>query len=636
MAVGIYCFAQDTIVLKHLNLSWNMHRHQTIKDRFLEKRIFLSRTVILFILMLCLVFGLIVRLMYLQVVGYSHYGNMATHNRIRVTSIPPTRGIIYDASGHILAQNLPTYSLEIVPEQVSDMEDTLFRLQHELAIPQEKIDAFNKQRINYKHFDSIPLLLQLSDTEVAKFAVLRHTFPGVDIHARLMRHYPYAELTAHVVGYVGRINEQELKTLDVAEYRSIHSIGKIGIERSYEDLLRGHAGYAEIETNAQGKPINELAQIAPVPGADIYLTLDVDLQKTAYDALGDFNGGVVAIDLQAGQVLVQVSKQSFDPNLFVSGISHADYKALNTSKNKPLFDRVLRGQYPPGSTFKPFMGLAGLENNIKHKHETLFCPGYYQLPGKSHKYRDWKKWGHGKVDLDIAITQSCDVYFYDLSLALGIDKISEFFQQFGFGQKTGIDLLGEKSGLLPSREWKRIYREQAWFPGETLITGIGQGFTQVTPMQLARATATLANKGHVVTPYLAERIIEQGREIVIQRTEPSQIELKPANVQDIIDAMIHVVHSPRGTAKRIAKDLDFQIAGKTGTAQVYTVKQDEEYDEKEIEFNQRDHALFIAFAPADNPRIAIAVIAEHGSHGSSVAAPIAAEVIKQYMLKHPD
>ena len=608
-----------------------MRRHQAIKDSFLENRIFLSRTVILFILMLLLISGLIVRLIYLQVAGHSQYHGMATNNRIKVTSAPPTRGIIYDKQGRILAENLPSYSLEIIPEQVDDMDDTLQRLQLALAIPEEKIESFKKHRKRYKHFDSIPLLMQLSNTDVARFAVLRHTFPGVDIHARLIRHYPYAELTAHVVGYVGRINEQEIKVIPAAEYRSIHTIGKVGVERAYEDVLRGHAGYSEIETNAQGKPINELGKIKPIPGADVYLTLDVALQKVAYDALADYNGAVVALDLETGGVLVQVSKASFNPNLFVSGISHTDYNALNSSKNKPLFDRVLRGQYPPGSTLKPFIGLAGLEHKITHMHQTLFCPGYYQLPNKSHKYRDWKKWGHGKVNLDIAITQSCDVYFYDMSLALGIDKISSFLHKFGFGQKTGIDLKGEKSGLLPSREWKRINREQAWFPGETLITGIGQGFTQVTPIQLARATATLAMQGQIVTPYIAERIIDEGRGIEVKHPVQKSIELKPANVQDIIRAMVHVVHSPRGTAKRIAKGIDYQIAGKTGTAQVYTIKQDEEYNEAEIAFNMRDHALFIAFAPADNPKIAVAVIAEHGSHGSSVAAPIAAVVIKQYL-----
>ncbi|MDF1582164.1 MAG: penicillin-binding protein 2 [Methyloprofundus sp.] len=608
-----------------------MRRYQVIKDRFLENRIFLSRAVILFAFMLLLVAGLVGRLVYLQVLGHKLYHNMATNNRIKVSSIPPTRGIIYDKHGQVLAENLAFYSLELIPDEVPNMDETLQRLQLALSIPQEKIAAFNKQRKHYKHFDSIPLLLQLNKTEVAKFAVLRHTFPGVDIHARLLRHYPFAELTAHLVGYVGRINESELKTLPEAEYRSMHTIGKTGIELAYEDALRGHAGYAELETNAQGKSINELGKIDSIPGADIYLTIDMDLQRTAYDALAEYNGAVVALDLDTGGVLVQVSKASFDPNLFVTGISYNDYDRLNNSKNKPLFDRVLRGQYPPGSTLKPFIGLAGLENNITHTHQTIFCPGYYRLPNKDHKYRDWKKWGHGKVDLDEAITQSCDVYFYDLSLALGIDKMSAFLHEFGFGQETGIDLNGEKTGLLPSREWKRIHREQVWYPGETLITGIGQGFTQVTPLQLARATGTLAKRGQVVTPYLAERIDYPNRSVEIERPAQERIDLKAGNVQDIINAMVHVVHSAKGTAKRIAEGIDYQIAGKTGTAQVYTIKQDEEYDEAEIEFNMRDHALFIAFAPADNPKIAVAVIAEHGSHGSSIAAPIAAEVIKKYL-----
>jgi len=574
-----------------------MHRYQAIKDSFSEHRVFLSRTVILFILMLLLIAVLIARLIYLQVVGHSQYQGMASNNRIKVTSVPPTRGIIYDKKGRVLAENLPSYSLEIIPDQVADMDDTLLRLQSALAIPEEKIKAFKKHRNRYKHFDSIPLLMRMSKLEVAKFAVLRHTFPGVDIQARLIRHYPYAELTGHVIGYVGRVNEQELKILPQAEYRSIHTIGKVGVELAYEDILRGHSGYSEIETNAQGKPINELGKIKPTPGADIYLTLDVDLQKVAYDALAEYNGAVVALDLQTGGVLVQVSKASFDPNLFVSGISYTDYKALNTSKNKPLFDRVLRGQYPPGSTLKPFIGLAGLEYKVTHLHQTLYCPGYYKLPNQTHKYRDWKKWGHGRVDLDIAITQSCDVYFYDLSLALGIDKLSTFLHKFGFGQQTGIDLNGEKSGLLPSKEWKRINRQQAWFPGETLITGIGQGFTQVTPMQLAQATAILANHGKILTPYLAERIIGNEGEIEVKHPVQPDIELKPANVQDIINAMVHVVHSPRGTAKRIANDIDYQIAGKTGTAQVYTIKQDEEYNEEEIAFNMRDLHCLLPLPP---------------------------------------
>ncbi len=613
-----------------------MRRHQTVKDvrnRFLENRIFLNRIVVLFFFILVLITGLIMRLVYLQIEGHSKYKNMATHNRIKVMAIPPTRGIIYDRKGHVLAENLPSYNLEVIPEQVDDLDETLARLQQLLTIPAEKIAAFRKQVRRYKRFSSVPLLLQLSDEDVARFAVHRHTFKGVDIQARLIRHYPYKDLTAHVVGYLGRINDRELKVLSKEDYRGIHSIGKVGLERSYETTLRGTSGYAEIETNAQGRPINELEKINSIPGDDIYLTLDIDLQKIAYDALGDYNGAVVALEISTGGVLVQASKASFDPNLFVSGISYADYAALNDSKNMPLFDRVLRGQYPPGSTLKPFVGLAGLEHNITTFQETLFCPGFYQLPKKEHKYRDWKKWGHGHVNLDKAIIESCDVYFYDMALALGIDKLSHFLKKFGFGAKTGIDLKGEKAGLMPSREWKREHRKKGWYPGETLITGIGQGFTQVTPMQLARATATLANKGQVVTPYLAEHIELADKKQVLAHAEPENLNLMPENVAYINEAMMHVVHSSKGTARRIAKDIDYKIAGKTGTAQVYSIKQNESYNEDEIEFNMRDHALFIAFAPVDNPKIAVAVIVEHGSHGGSVAAPIAAKVMKQYLAE---
>jgi len=608
-----------------------MRRHQVIKDVFLENRIFLSRTVIIFVIMLILLVGLIVRLIYLQVSGHDKYHSMATNNRIKVSSLPPTRGIIYDRKGRILAENLPSYSLEIIPEQVKDMPETLLRLQTLLNISDEKIKAFHKHSKRYRRFNSIPLILKLNAQEVAKFAVLRHTFPGVDIQARLIRHYPYKELTAHAVGYLGRINNRELKRVAEIEYRAVHFIGKTGLESSYEDILRGYAGYAEIETNAQGKPIKTLANIMPTPGADLHLSLDIDLQKTAYDALGKYNGAVVALDLQSGGILVQMSKASFDPNLFVSGISHKDYNRINGSKNKPLFDRVLRGLYPPGSTLKPFVGLAGLENNIVTAEQKLFCPGYYQLPNKDHKYRDWKKRGHGLVNLDKAITQSCDVYFYDMALALGIDKLSNFLHGFGFGEKTGIDLNGESAGLLPSREWKRIHRHSAWFPGETLITGIGQGFSQTTPLQLAYATEILAKKGKAVAPFLVERMDYADRTKKLKHEVVEKLTLSAKNWATINQAMVNVVHSARGTARLIAGKHDYKIAGKTGTAQVYSIKQDEEYNEEELAFNMRDHALFIAYAPVENPTIAVAVIAEHGSHGSSTAAPIAKAVISQYL-----
>jgi penicillin-binding protein 2 len=608
-----------------------MHRTYTIKDALRENRIFLGRIVTIFVFILLLTGSLVARLVYLQIVGHEHYATMAKDNRIKISPLPPTRGIIYDRQGRILAENNPTYSLELIPEQVSDLDATLNRLKVLLDIPEEKIEQFLIQRKRHKRFTSIPLLMRLSDRDVAKFAAVRPYFPGVDIQARLVRHYPYNELASHVVGYVGRINEKELKSLPVAEYRGTHHIGKTGIEKTYEAYLHGKVGFAEIETNALARPINTLSSVNPTPGENIFLTLDIDLQQTAYQALGQYNGAIVAIEIKTGAVLVFVSKPGFDPNPFVYGISSKAYKALQESDDQPLFNRALRGQYPPGSVLKPFLGLAGLEYQVINSHQKLFCPGFYQLPNRSHKYRDWKKWGHGPVNLKDAITQSCDVYFYDLAMALGIDHMYDFLKQFGFGEKTGIDLVGEKSGLLPSRAWKRKKKNQPWFPGETVITGIGQGFTQVTALQLARATATLANQGEIVNPHLIDRVVDAKTSIPIPSIAKRIIPLNPENIREITHAMINVVHGPRGTARKISTDITYQIAGKTGTAQVFSIKQEEEYNEEEISFKFRDHALFIAFAPATDPKLAVAVIVENGGHGGSVAAPIAEKIITQYL-----
>lgn len=613
-----------------------MDRKFAIKDPLAESRLFLSRIVTAFILIIVLMIGLVVRLVYLQVVGHEHYAMLSKDNRIKIAPLPPTRGVIYDRKGRMLAENVPTYSLELIPEQIANLDDTLKRLQQLLNIPDEKIEAFQKLRKRNKSFTSTALLQNLTDEDVAKFAVVRPYFPGVDVYARLVRHYPYGDLTSHVVGYVGRINEQELKTLPSVMYRGTDHIGKTGIEKTYEEHLLGTAGYEEIETNAQARAVNTVATVEPVAGSNIYLTLDVDIQKIAYDALVEFNGAAVAIEVKTGAVLAFVSRPGFDPNPFVSGISGKDYKALQESPDQPLYNRALRGLYPPGSTVKPFLGLAGLEYGVIDFGHRLFCPGYYKLPNVDHKYRDWKKWGHGMVDMNEAITQSCDVYFYDLALALGIDKMHEFMDKFGFGRKTGIDLVGEIDGLMPSKAWKRHYRNQAWFPGETLITGIGQGYTQVTPLQLAHATATLANGGKVITPHLVHSIISADYADRIEGKADRIIPLKPQNVENVIRAMTNVVHGARGTAGRLAKAINYQIAGKTGTAQVFTVKQEEKYNEDAIDFKMRDHALFIAFAPVHDPQIAVAVIAEHGGHGGSVAAPIAGEIIDAYLNQKKD
>jgi len=608
-----------------------MSNFHSIKDSQLENHLFLNRIMAAFIAIVLLTSGLIVRLIHLQVAGHEHYASLAKDNSIKIYPIVPTRGMIYDRHGNILAENTQSYSLEIIPEKAKDLDDTLLRLQKLLNISDEKIDLFQKQRKRQKRFASTPLLLSMSDEEIAKFAVNRPFFPGVDIKQRLVRHYPYNELAAHVVGYVGRINEAEMKTLSAEEYQGSTHVGKLGIESSYETELHGKTGYAEIETNVQARPLNTLNETDAVQGVNLYLTLDMDLQKTAYDELAPYNGAVVAIEVKTGGVLVFASRPSFDPNPFVAGIANDAYQALQSSEAQPLYNRALRGLYPPGSTLKPFVALAGLEHNTVTPSQRFLCPGYYQLPNVDHKYRCWKKTGHDWVNVNKAITESCDVYFYRLASALGIDDMHNFLQKFGFGEKTGIDLVGEKSGLLPSREWKFEQKKQSWYPGETLITGIGQGSNQVTPLQLARATATLANRGNVVTPFLVDKIVSGTQTRPGPETHKDIIPLKKSNVDTIVSAMVDVVHSERGTAHDLKKDFNYLMAGKTGTAQVLGIKQNAKYNENAIEFKYRDHALFIAFAPADDPKIAVAVIAENGGHGGSVAAPIAAKVIKQYL-----
>ncbi len=605
-----------------------MSRRFAIKDLYSENRLFLSRVVIIFIVVLLLTSALIARLIYLQITGHEYYAAQANNNRIKISSLPPTRGIIYDRYGRILADNIPSYSLELTPELIPDINKTLTKLKILLDLSDETLSHFKKQLSRHHTFDSIPILLQMDETTVSRFAVVQHQFPGVDIQARLIRHYPYGAITAHLIGYVGRINESELKTLSTTRYKGTHTIGKTGIEKTYERQLHGIPGHSEVETNAQLRPIKVIKSEAPTPGKDLHLTLDIELQNIAYQAFKNHNGAAVAIEIATGDILSMLSHPGFDPNPFSSGISSKAYKALQQSDRKPLFDRALRGQYPPGSTLKPFIGLAGLQYALTEINTPLFCPGYYQLPNVNHRYRDWKSWGHGFVTLNDAIVQSCDVYFYDLARALGIDRINHFLSQFGFGQKTGIDLVGEKSGLLPSRNWKRQNKNLPWYPGETLITGIGQGFIQTTPLQLAVATATLANQGISIQPHLIQSTNASQQKPITQK-----IKLDSAHVNDIIHSMVNVVHTPKGTAYTLSQNITFKIAGKTGTAQVFTVKQKDKYDAEKLKEKLLDHALFIAFAPAEAPKIAVAIIVENGGHGGSTAAPIAKKIIMQYLKK---
>lgn len=612
--------------------------HRTlIKDHALEALLFKRRALVAAIISLFFIGVLLVRLLDLQYFSHRHFKTLSENNRVRLTSIAPNRGLIFDRNGVVLAENRPSYRLEIIPEQVEDMDATLEGLSKLVDLDESVLKRFKKAVKRSRSFQGVPLRTKLSDEEVARLAVNRHLFPGMDITARLGRFYPLGERAAHVIGYVGRIDEDELKKVDAANYSGTSHIGKIGLERYYESELHGNVGYQNVEVNVQGRVLRVLEKAPPIPGKDLVLSLDAELQAVAEEAMGDYTGAIVAMQPETGEVLAMASMPTYDPNLFVHGISHKDYNRLSKSDERPLFNRALMGQYPPGSTVKPFVGLAGLESKVIGHKESIMCKGHYLLPNEERKYRDWKKEGHGPTDLNIALEQSCDVYYYELSYRLGIERMHNFMQQFNFGQRTGLDTIGERSGLLPSRDWKKRTKNKIWFPGETLIAGIGQGYMLATPLQLASATSTLAMRGVVMQPHLLKTIIDPSTKTEIEK-EPvttDTIQLKRnSNWHHVVNGMLSVVHGVRGTAYRAGLGLKYKMPGKTGTAQVFGIAQDEEYDEETIAKKLRDHALFIAFAPEDDPKIAVAVIAENGGHGSSVAAPMARKVVDAWMEKN--
>ncbi len=598
-----------------------------------EGRLFTHRAITAGLFVIVLLGGIVGRMIYLQIIDHEHFTTLAQDNRVKLIPLPPTRGLIYDRQNRPLALNRPAFNLEIVPELVPDIERTLEDLDVLLGISEQDRERFHRLRRQKRHFESIPIKLDITQEEAALFAVNRHKFPGVSIKARLTRTYPMKEIMAHVVGYVGRISLTDLKTIDASNYAGTTYIGKTGVERSYENTLHGQVGMQEVEVNALGKAVRVLQETPPQPGRSLRLHVDAALQKVALDALGDVNGAVVAIDPRNGGILALASKPGYDTNPFVEGISSKAYKALQTDPNKPLYNRAVQGTYPPGSTIKPFMGLAGLELGLLDLKEKKYCPGFFQLPGHDHKYRDWKKGGHGPMDVDAAITQSCDVFFYELAHEIGIDKLQQYLKQFRFGEKTGIDLVGERKGIRPSREWKRRRYKQVWFPGETVIIGIGQGAFQATPLQLAAATAAIANGGHYHEPRLVAEVLDETTgEATPQPGKTHDIPVRnPSDWDKIRDAMVHVVEGPRGTARRI-KNEHYRIAGKTGTAQVFSVAQDAEYDEETVAEKMRDHALFIAYAPVEDPQIAVAVIVENGGHGGATAAPVAKKVMDAWLL----
>jgi penicillin-binding protein 2 len=605
----------------------------TIKDIAAEAGIVRGRVIAACVTVLLLAGVLVARMAQLQVVEYEHFSTLSEDNRVKIVPLAPTRGLIYDRNGVELAQNTPTFSLEIVPENVEDMTELLAELGKLVEISDEDSERFRSMLKKKRPFQSVPLRFRLSEEEVARISVNRHRFPGADVQARLTRSYPLGASAVHLLGYVGSMNEEDLQSVDAAEYRGTTHIGKTGVEQAYESLLHGRPGFQHVETNAQGRILRVLERSDPTPGSNIYLTIDASLQAVAERALGSENGAVVAVDPATGGLLAFASMPVYDPNLFVDGIDSKTYRKLLASPERPLFNRALNGQYPPGSTVKPFVGLAGLELETVTKDHELFCPGWYRLPGRERRYRDWKKWGHGKVNVTRSIVESCDVYYYTLAHEMGIEQLHDYLTLFGFGQRTGIDLHGESAGLMPSEEWKRRSKGQAWFPGETLITGIGQGFTLATPLQLAMATATLSTRGVRLRPQVVlrrEDAVSQSSVDLVPETLDTIAPHLEANWQTIINAMADVVHGPRGTARRIGVGATYRIAGKTGTAQVFGIAQDEEYDAEKLDKKLLDHALFIAFAPVDNPRIAVAVLVENGGSGSRTAAPIARKVMDHY------
>lgn len=613
-----------------------MTKRERLRDDYLENRLIRRRLVlsaIIIVVMLSLVLG---RLYVLQVVDYEHFSTLSDSNRVRIKALPPTRGLIYDRNGLVMADNLPAYRLEIVREQIADLDATLEQLKQYVDFSEQDQKRFEQALKRRRPFESVPLRLNLNDEEVARLAVNLHQFEGVEINARLTRNYPQGSHAVHALGYVGRIDERDLSEVDGVDYAGTTHIGKLGLEKFYEHELHGVVGVQQVEVNAKGRTLRVLDETPPLQGNNLHLTIDSRLQKVAEEAFDGKAGAAVAIDPNNGEILALVSMPIFDPNLFVNGIGFENYGELRDSPLRPLFNRALSGQYPPGSTTKPFFGLAGLESSVVTTEHDVYCIGYYRLPNEERRYRDWKKEGHGHVELETAIVQSCDVYFYDLAYRMGIDRMSAFLEQFGFGERTGVDSTGERSGLLPSREWKNRTQGMIWFPGETLITGIGQGAMLVTPIQLANSTAAFALKGKRFQPHLVRSVEKVAGETMVDiasRMVGNYELLREKNWEHVHRSMVNVVHGLRGTASRISKGIQYQVAGKTGTAQVFEIAQDEEYDEETVADQLRDHALFVSYAPAEAPRIAVAVIVEHGGHGSSVAAPIARRIMDAYLLE---
>ncbi len=601
------------------------------RDVFLFKR----RLGVAAALMVLAFAGLVARFVQLQVVEHSHFQTLAETNRIAIVPVPPNRGVITDRNGVVLAQSYSAYTLEITPSRVQNLDATIAALSDIVEIRDRDKKRLKKLLEESKNFESLPLRTKLTDDEVARFAVNRYRFPGVEINARLFRQYPFGELASHVVGYIGRINDRDVERIadwdQTTNYKGSDYIGKIGVELAYEQQLHGRTGNEEVEVDAAGRAVRTLSRRPPTSGDNLMLTIDIKLQQAAEEAFGNRRGALVAIDPNNGEVLALVSKPGFDPNLFVDGIDSASWQELNESPDKPLLNRPLRGAYPPGSTIKPFLALAALQSGKRTPSQSINDPGYFQIAGQAHRFRDDKPGGHGVVDMVKSIVVSCDTYYYQLANDTDIDDTARFLSQFGFGAKTGIDIDGELTGTLPSRAWKRerYGNNGKWYLGDSISAGIGQGYNAFTPLQLAHAIAAIANDGVAYRPHLLKAVTGARAEILLQSTPaPAPIAIRPENLAVIKGALVGV--NREGTGKQAFVGAAYISAGKTGTAQVYSLR-GEKYSEKNTSERLRDHAWFMAYAPADKPRIAIAVLVENGGFGAAAAAPIVRRVFDYYL-----
>ena len=623
-----------------------LRKRTRIRDYQEEARLFRSRAMVAFVGIITMVVVLVTNLYNIQINQYNDYKTRSNDNRIKVVPIAPNRGLIYDRNGNILAENRPVFSLEVTPEKVKDMDDTVSRLQDFLTITPEQIERFNKERRQTRRFNSIPILSQLTEEQAAKFSVQQHNFKGVAINASLKRHYPYGDVLTHVIGYVSRINDKDMKRLIREEqdsnYQATRDIGKIGIERYYESLLHGTAGYQEVEVNSRGRVIRTLKYVPPVPGKDIVLNLDIDLQLYVHELLAGRRGGAVVLDPEDNGVIAMVSSPSYDPNAFVHGISGKDYGALLNDKNRPLVNRATIGIYPPASTIKPFMAVAALQEGVITPYTVRNDPGYWRIPNsKTKPFRDWLRWGHGKVDIVKSIEESVDTFFYQIAYDMGIDRISSWMTMFGFGDYTGIDLYEESSANMPTRDWKMLRHRTPWYQGDTIPVGIGQGYWTATPMQIAKATSVLVNRGDVIAPHLLRATIDnsdtfENAQLASFVTYPPITGVKDRFWDIAVEGMRLVNHGTRGTARRAFRNTPYTSAGKSGTAQVFGLAEDQKYNAEEIAEHLRDHALFTGFAPIEDPKLIVTIVLENAGSGSSKGGSVVRKIFDHVLVAHEE